>query len=226
QEKEPLILSRDEAYIGVMIDDLVTRGVDEPYRMFTSRAEYRLLLRSDNADTRLSTTGFRIGLLSTEDYKLFQHRQYALDTEFKRLENEKLTPSKEILALLNEAGLPLINHHISLKEFLRRPQCNYHHLAIFNKENKGLSSEIAERVMIEIIYEGYLERQSEEVERFKKLENVKIPVDFDYLSSTALSIEVRQKLSRLRPVSLGQAGRIPGVTPAAISVLSVLIHRK
>jgi len=223
---EPLILSRCDAYIGVMIDDLVTRGVDEPYRMFTSRAEYRLLLRSDNADTRLSAIACKLGLITQEENSIFEARQKSLTDEFARLEKEKLAPSNEVLTKLRELGLPAINRHITLKEFLRRPQVEYRHLAAFEKDNRELSSEIIDRVMIEVLYEGYLERQAEEVNRFKKMENVTIPDDFDYLSAKALSIEVRQKLSEQRPISLGQAARIPGITPAAISVLSVLIHRK
>lgn len=224
-QQEPFILTRAESYIGVMIDDLVTCGVDEPYRMFTSRAEYRLALRSDNADTRLSEKAIERGLLSKEDTEIFRTRKRQLIDELNRLNSQKIAPTRHVQQLLEEHGLPTLSKHVSLKELLRRPQCDYEHLALFDCHTEDLPKDIIDRVMIEIRYEGYLQRQADEVERFKKLESVELPPDFNYDEVTSLSIEVRQKLSRLKPVSLGQASRIPGVTPAAISILSVLMHR-
>lgn len=224
-EQNPLILTRDQAYIGVMIDDLVTRGVDEPYRMFTSRAEYRLLLRSDNADTRLVKTGFDSGLIESDRYDLFQRRNRLLNDELKRLETQRLSPTKDNLALMEKLSLQGIHRHMTLKELLRRPEFSYSHLIEFGLDNPGFPSDLIEKLMIEIRYEGYIERQVEDVSRFRKLEDTIIPANFDYLSVDSLSNEVRQKLNAIRPVSLGQASRIPGMTPAAISVLSVLIHR-
>jgi len=223
---EPVVLGRDQAYIGVMIDDLVTRGVDEPYRMFTSRAEYRLLLRSDNADTRLSALAHDIGLLPDQDFQAYLRLQNALNSEIRRLESEKIAPSREILERLKAHNLPPINRHLTLKEFLRRPECGYEHLSVLDLELPELSSDVIKRVMIEIRYEGYLARQLDDIHRFQRLEHARIPEDFDYASAEALSMEVRQKLSSHRPVSLGHASRIPGVTPAAISILSILIRRQ
>lgn len=223
--KAPVTLGRDQAYIGVMIDDLITKGVDEPYRMFTSRAEYRLFLRSDNADTRLSRQGHEIGLLPDWDFAAFQERQKLLDAEIDRLETRKIAPSQDVLKALKTMGVPPIKRHLTLKEFLRRPECRYEHLAALDAATADLPPEIVDRVMIEIRYEGYLARQQEEIQRFRKLEHTRIPSNFDYASADALSIEVRQKLMAKRPESLGQASRIPGITPAAISVLAILIKR-
>jgi len=225
KDREPLTLRRDQAYIGVMIDDLMTRGVDEPYRMFTSRAEYRLFLRADNADTRLCEIGHRIGLISDRQYEMYSNRQRLLNTEIRRLETEKIAPSDTILDRLKAMDLPPIKRHLSLKEFLRRPECEYAHLAALDRDTPDLPEEIIRRVMIEIRYEGYLARQREDVHRFRRLEHTRIPEDFDYSTADALSIEVRQKLSEKRPVSLGQAARIPGITPAALSVLAVLLKK-
>ena len=226
QQRDPIILTRDRAYIGVMIDDLVTRGVDEPYRMFTSRAEYRLLLRSDNADTRLVDIGYEAGLLDQQQYEDFQRRKELIDRELCRLEIERLTPSRENLAIMERLSLQGIHRHTTLKELLRRQEFEYAHLREFDLADPGFPDDLVERLMIEIRYEGYIARQKEDVARFRKLEDVLIPDNFDYLNANALSIEVRQKLNKMKPVSLGQASRIPGVTPAAISVLSVLVHRE
>ncbi len=225
QDRDPVILTRDMAYIGVMIDDLVTQGIDEPYRMFTSRAEYRLLLRSDNADSRLVETGFLVGLIDGAQYEVHRGRQGMLELEFKRLETERLSPSRENLALLERLSLQGIHRHMTLKELLRRPEFEYSHLREFGLIDPELPDDLVEKLMIEIRYEGYIARQMDDVVRFRKLENTKIPEDFDYLSANALSIEVRQKLNAARPGSIGQAARVPGVTPAAVAVLSILLHR-
>ncbi|MBN1295949.1 tRNA uridine-5-carboxymethylaminomethyl(34) synthesis enzyme MnmG [bacterium] len=222
---EPVVLRRDQAYIGVMIDDLITRGVDEPYRMFTSRAEYRLFLRSDNADTRVTPVACSIGLLTETECERYQRRQAALDEELCRLSECRLAPSHRVLETLVELGLPPIHRHITVKEFLRRPECRYEHLALLGVEPAALPVDLLDRIMIEIKYEGYLVRQDEEIERHRRLEAIRIPESFDYLTATALSMEVRQKLSARRPRSLGQAARIPGITPAAVTVLAILLQK-
>lgn len=224
-QREPVILSRDRAYIGVMIDDLVTRGVDEPYRMFTSRAEYRLFLRSDNADTRLVTVGREAGLIDHDRYNAWMNRQQQIERELKRLDSERLSPSKGNLEKLEKLSLQGIHRHMTLRELLRRQEFSYSHLREFGLADPGFPEELVEKLMIEVRYEGYIARQTDEVLRFRRLEDTPIPEGFDYLSAQALSMEVRQKLHTIRPLSLGQASRVPGVTPAAISILSILIHK-
>lgn len=224
---EPLILSRNQAYLGVLLDDLVTKGTDgEPYRMFTSRAEYRLLLREDNADLRLTELGHRIGLASE-----VAHRRVCEKKEKQRwlidfLETKQLTPTPEINSRLESIGSAPIRNQTSLAQLLRRPEISISEIALFAPEVDGLSSGIALQAEIQIKYSGYVERQIEMVERFKKMENVRVPEDLDYSELKGLSREVREKLVKVRPRSLGQASRISGVTPAAISLLSVYLKRK
>jgi tRNA uridine 5-carboxymethylaminomethyl modification enzyme len=225
KQREPVLFTRDQSYIGVMIDDLVTKGVDEPYRMFTSRAEYRLLLRCDNADARLAETGFSIGLLDQSQFDSYVYKKQRLDQEIQRLENLKISPSLENQRLFENVSLPPLNRHITLKDLLKRPEYDYAVLKDLGLDAPGFPEELVDTIMTIIRYEGYIQREMEEIKRFDKLENVLIPKHFNYLSSTALSMEVRQKLHQIRPVSLGQASRIPGVTPAAISVLSLLIQK-
>ena len=226
QDKEPVILSRDQAYIGVMVDDLVTKGVDEPYRMFTSRAEYRLLLRSDNATTRLTHTGYEVGLIEEMDFERFLKSEKCFDEEIKRLERTQIVPSVENMKKFQEAGIREIQSPISLKGLLRRQEVDYDTVVHLGYGDAALSQELIDRIEVAVTYEGYIQRQLEEVARFRKLEEMRIPTDLDYDQLQGLSIEVRQRLKRVLPQSLGQAARIPGVTPAAITVLSIYLKKK
>ncbi len=226
RNQSPVVLRRDQAYIGVMIDDLVIKGVDEPYRMFTSRAEYRLLLRSDNADTRLTRIGYEIGLISETEYQEFQLQQKIIQDEMARLAQKQLVPSREFLKKLETLGLQAIHSPTSVKAFLRRHDVTYSTLVSMGLGNPDLTPEQRERIEVLVTYEGYIRRQLEEVEQFTRNEKTLIPENMDYDTAPGLSTEVRQKLKVVRPVSLGQAARIPGITPAAIRILSILIHRK
>ncbi len=223
--EDPFVLARSEAYIGILIDDLVTKGVDEPYRMFTSRAEYRLILREDNADLRLAELGHRIGLLDDSQMEKFLLKKTALENEMERLEREKVFPNEKTNRILENLGSQRIKKPQSLKEILRRPGFTYEMLSFIESGvNPEISSKLAAQIEMEVKYEGYIKRQKEEVGKFQKLENVKIPKTFEYESLPGLSNEIVQKLSRIKPESVGQASRISGITPAAISVL--LIHIK
>jgi tRNA uridine 5-carboxymethylaminomethyl modification enzyme len=221
QGKEPLVLGRSDAYIGVMIDDLVTLGTKEPYRMFTSRAEYRLLLREDNADLRLREKGHAVGLVPDEMYKDFIVKKERIDSELQRMTSERLTPSAADPALLEAWGLGGMQNAISYEQLLRRPDFTCDDLARVYPEIMGLPETIREQLEIQIKYKGYIERQLEQVDRAVKLEGAKIPSDMDYSAILGLSTEVREKLERFRPDTLGQASRIPGVTPAGIAILSI-----
>ena len=224
--EDPLILDRSEAYIGILIDDLVTKGVDEPYRMFTSRAEYRLVLREDNADLRLREIGYKLGLVNEEDYGKYTARKELIERELSRLENTKVFPTSEVNEILgNLSSTPLKKPH-SLKEVLRRPEISYKELVFLDPESSEiLESQIVNQIEMEIKYEGYIKRQLEEVEKFRKLENISIPNDFVYKDIPGLSNEIVQKLSNIKPNSLGQATRISGITPAAISILMVYLKK-
>ena len=224
--EDPLILDRSEAYIGILIDDLVTKGVDEPYRMFTSRAEYRLVLREDNADLRLREIGYKLGLVNEEDYGKYTVRKELIERELSRLENTKVFPTSEVNEILgNLSSTPLKKPH-SLKEVLRRPEISYKELVFLDPESSEiLESQIVNQIEMEIKYEGYIKRQLEEVEKFRKLENISIPNDFVYKDIPGLSNEIVQKLSNIKPNSLGQATRISGITPAAISILMVYLKK-
>ncbi len=225
--EDPFILDRSEAYIGIMVDDLVTKGVDEPYRMFTSRAEYRLILREDNADMRLGELGYKIGLLKEEDYSRFAKRKKAVAEELFRLENIKVVPNAKVNEILIRLGASPLKKPHSLKELLRRPEISYRDLEFFelNTSQDSISEDVVSQIEIEVKYEGYIKRQMEQVDKFKKLEDFIIPVSFSYDSIPGLSNEIVQKLTNVRPNSLGQATRISGVTPAAISVLMVYLKR-
>lgn len=224
---EPMILSRNQAYIGVLLDDLVTKGTDgEPYRMFTSRAEYRLLLREDNADLRLTELGHRIRLASEVAYRRVCEKKEKQRWLIDLLETKQLTPTPEINSRLESIGSAPIRNQTSLAQLLRRPEISISEIALFAPEVDGLSSGIALQAEVQIKYSGYIERQIEMVERFKKMENVRVPEDLDYSEIKGLSSEVREKLMKVKPRSLGQASRISGVTPAAISLLSVYLKRK
>jgi tRNA uridine 5-carboxymethylaminomethyl modification enzyme len=221
QGREPLVLDRSQAYIGVMLDDLVTRGVTEPYRMFTSRAEYRLLLRSDNADLRLRDYGHRLGLVSAADYARFLTKKEQIAAEVARLEATRVTPTAAVNAVLRELGSAPLKSAASLADLLRRPEIEYDMLARLVPSTVELPPAVTEPATIQVKYQGYIARQEAQVARFKKLEAKALAGDLDYDVIAGLSAEVREKLKVVRPTSLGQASRISGMTPAAIAILDV-----
>lgn len=221
--REPLILDRSQAYIGVLIDDLVTKGTNEPYRMMTSRAEYRLWLRQDNADMRLTQFGRDIGLVNDERYERFKNKIDQFNAEIKRLKDTMLTPTQEINSFLERHKSSKLQSGVKLYELLKRPEIEYEHLDEINQA-KALSKEVLEQVSISIKYEGYLERQMAQIEQFKRMEERRLPQDADYSQIHGLSLEARQKLNAQKPRSLGQASRISGVSPADISVLLVYLE--
>jgi tRNA uridine 5-carboxymethylaminomethyl modification enzyme len=226
QGREPLILDRSEAYIGVMIDDLVTKGVTEPYRMFTSRAEYRLLLRSDNADLRLRDKGFTTGLVRTPEYERFLAKRMQIAAEVARLESTKVNPTAAVNRLLGELDSAPLKSVLTLADLLRRPEIEYRMLARFVPPASPLPPAVTEQVSIQVKYQGYIERQEAQVARFRKLETKPLASDLDYDAIGGLSTEVREKLRAVRPTSLGQASRISGVTPAAIAILDVYQEKR
>jgi tRNA uridine 5-carboxymethylaminomethyl modification enzyme len=226
QGREPLILDRSEAYIGVMIDDLVTKGVTEPYRMFTSRAEYRLLLRSDNADLRLRDKGFATGLVRTPEYERFLAKRIQIAAEVARLESTKVNPTAAVNRLLGELDSAPLKSVLTLADLLRRPEIEYRMLARFVPPASPLPPAVTEQVSIQVKYQGYIERQEAQVARFRKLETKPLASDLDYDAIGGLSTEVREKLRAVRPTSLGQASRISGVTPAAIAILDVYQEKR
>lgn len=226
QKRPPLVLNRAEAYIGVLIDDLVTRGTNEPYRMFTSRAEYRLLLREDNADMRLREKGRELGLVSEEIYRQFLDKKENIARETARLKKTWIKPSPDIQHVLTSRGSMELTGEASLEQLLKRPELAYQDLAKISPPENPLDNAAAEQVEIMVKYEGYIKRQDQQVERFSSLEQKALPMDMDYDAVTGLGTEVKQKLKQVRPVSLGQASRISGVTPAAISLLVVALERK
>ena len=222
KNKEPLILDRSSSYIGVLIDDLTTKGTNEPYRMFTSRVEYRLLLREDNADTRLSKIGCNLGLLSKENYKLAQKKTENIDKGINFLRNTRVKPSGQINAALVSLGTALLNKEVTLEELLKRPQVTLSDIqALVNIEGFN----IAKEVEIEVKYSGFIQRQLKDVEKFKNLERIRIPAKIDYLKMPSLSREIKEKLDKIKPINLGQASRISGVTPAAISILMIYLRK-
>ena len=224
--KEQLILDRSEAYIGVLIDDLVTKENHEPYRMMTSRAEYRLLLRQDNADLRLRKKGWEVGLIDDETYHKLQEKERMIQGEIERVEHTTVGGSAEVQSLLESQGSTLLKSGTTIAELIRRPELNYHVLAPIDKERPELPEDVCEQVEINIKYDGYIRRQMKQVEQFKKLEQKKIPEDIDYEDVGSLRIEARQKLESYRPISIGQASRISGVSPADISVLLVYLESR
>lgn len=226
QERPPLVLARSDAYIGVMIDDLVTRGTNEPYRMFTSRAEYRLLLREDNADLRLREKGRETGLVSDEAFALFQDKLRGVARELARLKTVWIRPVEEVNSVLRDRGSTELEAEASLEQLLKRPELNYGDIARISTPSDPIGPDAAGQVEIQIKYDGYIQRQLNQVARFSALEQKGIPGDMDYDAVVGLGSEVRQKLKQVRPVSLGQASRISGVTPAAISLLMVTLERR
>ena len=223
--REQLVLDRSEAYIGVLIDDLVTKENHEPYRMMTSRAEYRLLLRQDNADLRLRKKGYQVGLIDEETYQAVLRKEEAIQKEIERTEHATIGGTPEVQKLLEEKGSTLLKSGTTIAELIRRPELNYEDLAPIDKERPELSWDVKQQVEINLKYEGYIKRQLKQVEQFKKLEAKKIPEDLDYEKVGSLRIEARQKLEEYRPISIGQASRISGVSPADISVLLVYLEQ-
>ncbi len=224
--KEPLILDRTEAYIGVLIDDIVTKGTNEPYRMMTSRAEYRLLLRQDNSDLRLTEKGHEIGLISEERYQKFIEKKKKIEEEIQRLQNTIVKPTEEVNHFLKEMGTSEITTGSKLSELLKRAEITYASLGAIDKERKDLPEQVKEQVEIQIKYEGYIKMQEAQVEKFKKMERKLLPDDIDYNTIQGISLEARQKLNKHKPHSIGQASRISGVSPADISVLLVYLQTR
>ncbi len=224
KEEEPIILDRSQAYIGVLIDDLVTKGTDEPYRMFTSRAEYRLLLREDNADLRLTEIGRKIGLVDDERWALYLEKKEKLKRALEFLRETRISPDL-INGYLQSIGSTPLKSGIKLYELLRRPEVEIKALSEFIPELKNFSEDILSEVETEIKYSGYIEKQLREVEKFKKLENMKLPENLNYYEIPGLSNEMKEKFSKIKPTSIGQALRIPGVTPAAISAIQVYLKK-
>ncbi len=223
--EDPLVLDRSESYIGVLIDDLVTKDNREPYRMMTSKAEYRLLLRQDNADLRLRKYGYKVGLVSKQVYDDICKKEELIHSEMDRLKNTFVGASKEVTAFLDSVGSTPLTTGVSLAALLCRPEVNYENMAVIDKERPEISKSVYEQVEIELKYEGYIERQRKQVEHFKKMESRKIPADIDYDVVPSLRIEARQKLKEFRPLSIGQASRLSGVSPADVSVLLVYLEK-
>lgn len=223
--KDPLILDRSSSYIGVLIDDLTTKGTLEPYRMFTSRVEYRLILREDNADLRLSKTGFDLGLLPSNAYRKVKKKQEGIKNGLLFLRATRISPGEKVNAVLNCAKSALLKNPVTLEELLRRPQIGIKDLRAMRELKKGISESAWQQIETEIKYSGFIQRQLKDVERFKNLEKIKIPDNFDYSRLSGISSEIREKLARFKPLNLGQASRISGVTPAAISLLMVYVAR-
>ena len=225
QKKEPLILDRSQAYIGVLIDDIVTKGTNEPYRMMTSRAEYRLLLRQDNADLRLLEIGHDNGLISEERYNRFLIKKSHVYEEIERLKRTTIKPTVKVNEILTKYGSSNINAGIKMSDLLKRTEMKYEYLKEIDDNMPELSEEEANEVEIQIKYEGYIKLEEAQVEKFKKLENKKIPSDIDYSKLTGLRLEARQKLNKIKPESIGQASRVSGVSPADISVLLIYLEQ-
>ena len=225
QEKDPIILDRSQAYIGVLIDDLVTKETQEPYRMMTSRAEYRLLLRQDNADLRLTKIGYEAGLISQERYDKLLVKEQQIEDEMKRLEDINVGASKNVQTLLEKLGSTTLKSSAKMTELIRRPELTYMDLAPIAPDRPEYDLDVQEQVNINIKYEGYIKRQLSQVKQFKKMEKKRIPEDIDYEDVGSLRIEAKQKLSKIRPSSIGQASRISGVSPADISVLLIYLEQ-
>ena len=223
---DPMIIDRSEGYIGVLIDDLVTKGTKEPYRMMTSRAEYRLLLRQDNADLRLTQKGYEAGLISAGRYEHFAAKKSAIDAELERLKHVYVGTSEKVQAILEKKGSTPLRSGIALAEILKRPELEYEDFTEVDTDRPDLSLDVIEQVMIELRYEGYITRQMRQVEQFKKLEKRLIPADINYDDVYSLRLEAKQKLEQVRPISIGQASRISGVSPADISMLLVYLEQR
>ncbi len=226
QGREPMILTRDTSYIGTLIDDLVTKGTEEPYRIMTSRSEYRLLHRQDNADQRLTHIGARVGLVPPERLRAVEEKYDAVRREIARLEGSGVPAGEALNAMLTARGTATVENSARLADLIRRPQVSYADVAPFDPDRPALSEAVAEEVEIQLKYAGYLQRQQKQVEEFKKEESRLLPEDLDYNAIAGLRLEAREKLSRIRPVSIGQAGRISGVSPADIAVLMIWLEQQ
>ncbi|MCM8711931.1 tRNA uridine-5-carboxymethylaminomethyl(34) synthesis enzyme MnmG [Clostridium sp. SYSU_GA19001] len=225
QNKEPLILSRSDAYIGVLIDDLVTKGTQEPYRMMTSRSEYRLILRQDNADLRLTEIGYKVGLVSEERYNSYLYRKQAIENELQRIKSVQITNKKEVNEFLSSINSSELKKPVSLYELIKRPELDYFIVEPLDVDRPNLRKDIQDQVNIISKYEGYIEKQLDQVEQFKKFEKKLLPEDINYDQVYGLRIEARQKLKLIKPISIGQASRISGVSPADISVLLIFLEQ-
>ncbi|NTW71837.1 MAG: tRNA uridine-5-carboxymethylaminomethyl(34) synthesis enzyme MnmG, partial [Eubacteriaceae bacterium] len=221
---EEIVLDRSQAYIGVLIDDIVTKGTLEPYRMMTSRAEYRLILRQDNADIRLTEIGYQAGLIKEARYQNFKTKLECIEKEIERLKNTNVKPDENVLLFLKDKESALISKGISLYELLKRPEISYGDMIVIDQGREHLPQTVVEQVEIQIKYEGYIKKQMKQVDQFKKLEKKRIPQDIDYNEIHGLRLEARQKLTKIMPISVGHASRISGVSPADISVLLVYIE--
>ncbi|WP_163195822.1 tRNA uridine-5-carboxymethylaminomethyl(34) synthesis enzyme MnmG [Clostridium thermarum] len=226
KNQDPLILKRSDAYIGVLIDDLVTKGTNEPYRIMTSRSEYRLLLRQDNADLRLTEYGYKVGLVTKERYDRYLERKNAIEKEIERIKNVQVTNKKEVNDFLAGLESAELKKPISLYELIKRPELDYFKVRVLDLERPDLDESVTEQVNITAKYEGYIEKQLEQVNQFKKFENRKLPDDIKYEEIKGLRLEAQQKLSRIRPMNIGQASRISGVSPADISVLLIYLEQQ
>src|SRR6056297_2023333 len=224
--KEEMILKRSESYIGVLIDDLITKGTNEPYRMMTSRAEYRLVLRQDNADQRLTPKGYEAGLVSEERYNNYKKKIKLIDEALEFLKNNRVTPTSEVREKLEELDSGNLSQPATLEKLLRRPELKFDDIKYFVKELPDYPKEVKEQVEIQVKYKGYIERQESQIEQFKKMENKKIPEDIEYSELENLRIEAREKLDKVKPDSLGQASRISGVSPSDISVLMIYFEKR
>ncbi|SES33635.1 tRNA uridine-5-carboxymethylaminomethyl(34) synthesis enzyme MnmG [Salisediminibacterium halotolerans] len=225
QNRDPLILDRSEAYIGVLIDDLVTKGTNEPYRLLTSRAEYRLLLRHDNADFRLLEKGYQAGLISNDRYERFKNKEKEIDAEVQRLRKAVIKPDEKVNQVMADAGTAQMKEALAADVILKRPEISYEHIAQLTPPPKTLAPEVAEQVEITVKYEGYIAKQMEQVDKLKNMENKKIPENLDYMQINGIAYEARQKLSEVRPLSVAQASRVSGVNPSDISVLLVYLEQ-
>lgn len=226
QGKEPVILQRSDGYIGVLIDDLISKGTQEPYRMMTSRAEFRLLLRQDNADQRLTPIGYDVGLISQERYEALKEKEELVAEEVRRVRALNIAPNEKTLGLLASYGSTPIQSGVKLGDLLKRPELDYEKLVTLDENRPELPQPVREQVNIQMKYEGYIGQQMKQVEQFKKLEKRLLPEDIDYLSIQGLRLEARQKLDKIRPYSLGQASRITGVSPADVSVLLIYMEQQ
>src|SRR5699024_8162589 len=225
QGKESLVLQRSDGYIGVMIDDLVTKGTSEPYRLLTSRAEYRLILRHDNADLRLTEMGHQIGLVQEEQYQSYLDKKAAVENELNRLKSIRLKPTEPLQAFLAKKGAAPLKDGVLANEFLRRPEVSYNDLLEFIPVNEQLTRKAIEQVEIQVKYEGYIQKAMDKVEKLKRMEAKAIPENIDYEAINGLATEARQKLQKIQPETIAQASRISGVNPADISVLMIYIER-